>query len=187
MRPTHFQVSTWNGTKMNKLSVIAVLASVACGCVSVNKNDGGDPRLAPPLAQDKVHLKYVVEKNQVKAADQMHCLFGFICWGSSATHRCDQSEGGFSLSDRVKDGAYANACDAAQCDQLVGARYKVTVDDYFIYAKGKAEVSGYPSKLVDVEVIDAVKHPEVPGVPHPSAKGGNSNIGSVFTSALRCL
>lgn len=172
---------------MNKLSVVVALASVACGCVSVNKNDGGDPRLAPPLAQDKVHLKYEVEKKQVKAEDQMHCLFGFICWGSSATHKCDQGEGGWSLSDRVKDGAYANACDAAKCDQLVGARYKVTVDDYFVYAKGKAEVSGYPSKLVDVEVIDAVKHPEVHGIPHPGSKEGSANFGSVFTSAFRFL
>ena len=155
---------------MNKLMMGVAVAAVACGCVSVNKNDGGDPRLAPPLAQDKVHLKYEVEKNRVSATDQMHCLFGFICWGSTATHKCDQAEGGWGLSDRVKDGAYANACDAANCDQLVGARYKVTVDDYFVYAKGKAEVSGYPSKLVDVEVIDAVKHPEVIGIPHDGQK-----------------
>ena len=172
---------------MNKLSVAVALASVACGCVSVNKNDGGDPRLAPPLAQDKIHMKYEVQKNQIKAEDQMHCLFGFICWGSTATHKCDQAEGGWRLSDRVKDGAYANACDAAKCDQLVGARYKVTVDDFFVYAKGKAEVSGYPSKLVDVEVIDAVKHPDVHGTPHSSSKGGSANVGSVFSSALRFL
>ena len=98
---------------MNKLMMGVAVAAVACGCVSVNKNDGGDPRLAPPLAQDKVHLKYEVEKNRVSATDQMHCLFGFICWGSTATHKCDQAEGGWGLSDRVKDGAYANACDAA--------------------------------------------------------------------------
>ena len=54
---------------------------------------------------------------------------------------------------KAKNGAYANACDAAKCDQLVGTRYKVTTEDYFVYAKCKAEVTGYPAKVVGVEAI----------------------------------
>ena len=54
---------------------------------------------------------------------------------------------------KTGNGAYANACDAAKCDQLVGTRYKVTTEDYFVYAKCKAEVTGYPAKIVGVEAI----------------------------------
>ena len=165
---------------MDKLMMGVAIAAVACGCVSTNKNDGWDPRMAPPIAQDKVHIKYEVEKQQVKASDEMHCLFGLFCWGSSSSHSCDQGEGGSSLSDKVKNGAYANACDAAKCDSLVGARYKVTVDDYFIYAKGKAEVSGFPAKIVDVEVLDAVKYSGVGGAMHQGAKSGSFGLGNII-------
>ena len=54
---------------------------------------------------------------------------------------------------KAKNGAYANACDAAKCDQLVATRYTVTVEDYFVYAKCKAEVTGYPAKVEGVEVL----------------------------------
>ena len=54
---------------------------------------------------------------------------------------------------KAKNGAYANACDAGKCDQLVGTRYKITTEDYFVYAKCKAEVTGYPAKVTGVEVV----------------------------------
>lgn len=150
---------------MKSLMMTAVLALLACGCVSVNKNDGGDSWVKPGVVKDRVHLKVEVGKDRVQAVDQANCLFGFICWGSTATHITDQSEPGCGVNAKVKNGAYANACDAAQCDSIVGARYTLTTtDDYIVFKRVKAEISGYPAKIVGAEAIDAVKNP-VPADP----------------------
>ena len=140
---------------MKKLIMTAALAAIACGCITVNKNDGGESNMKMKVCKDVIHEKLSVSNNKVTAQDQIHCLFGFICWGSSATHIADQTNDLFALGMQVKakNGAYANACDSAKCDQLVGTRYKITTEDYFVYAKCKAEVSGYPAKLEGVEVF----------------------------------
>lgn len=133
----------------------AAIAAVACGCITVNKNDGGESNMKVKVCKDMIHEKIAVEDKQITAQDQIHCLFGFICWGSSATHVADQTDDLFSLGMQVKakNGAYANACDAGKCDQLVGTRYKITTEDYFVYEKCKAEVTGYPAKVTGVEVV----------------------------------
>ena len=144
---------------MKKLLVGIALAAIGTGCISANKNDGGNSSLKPCQIKDAVHLKYSVDKNVVSGKDQIHCLFGFICWGSTASHTADQGEAGLSLLSKVKNGAYANACEAANCDQIAAARYKVTTKDYFVYQKSQAEITGYPVKVVDVEPIDVIKNP----------------------------
>ncbi len=146
---------------MKKLMMAMSLAALACGCVSVNKNDGGNSNLKLHTVRDAMHLKYEVGKDRVAGCDQLNCLFGFIYWGSTA-HTPDQSEFGFGVRARVKDGAYANACDGAKCDQIVAARYKITVDDYFVFQKAKAEVNGFPARVTSVEVMDGVKCPPPP-------------------------
>ena len=140
---------------MKKLMMAAALAALACGCVSVNKNDGGESNLRAKVCKDVIHEKLSVADNKVTASDEIQCLFGWICWGSTATHTADQTDElfGFGMKAKAKNGAYANACDAAKCDQLVATRYKVTVEDYFVYAKCKAEVTGYPAKVEGVEVL----------------------------------
>jgi len=146
---------------MKKLMVAATLAAIACGCVSVNQNDGGNACRKPCIAKDIVHEKFKVEQNAVSAQDQINCLFGFICWGSTATHTADAvccQKSAFNILPcsigKAKNGAYANACDAAKCDQVVGAKYKVTTEDYFVFKKIKAEITGYPATLTGVEIIE---------------------------------
>lgn len=156
---------------MKKLMTTMALAAIACGCITVNKNDGGNSCLKQGTIKDKIHLKYELGKDRVQAADQMNCLFGFICWGSTATHNADQGECGFGADAKVKNGAYANACDAAKCDQIAGARYTITTDDYFVFKKIRAEVSGYPVTVVGAEVVDGVKCPVPADVP-PAPKAG---------------
>ena len=164
---------------MKKLMVGAVVAAVACGCVSVNKNDGGYSITDNAVAKDIIHEKLAVQQTQVSGADKIHCLFGFITWGSSASHRADVCEASSpTMSDVAKNGAYANACDAGNCDQLVATRYKVTTKDYFVYAQCQAEVKGFPANVVGVETIEN-KDPNVkkgcksavpfgiPGIPFP--------------------
>ena len=53
-----------------------------------------------------------------------------------------------------RTGAYANACDAAKCDQIVGAKYKVKTTDYFVFKIYDAEITGYPATLTGVELIE---------------------------------
>ena len=147
---------------MNKLMAAALVAAVACGCVTVNKNDGGESNMRAKVVKDVIHEKYAVAEQTVSAADEIQCLFGFICWGSSATHIADTTDElfPFGMIPKAKNGAYANACDAAGCDQLVGTRYKVTTTDYFVYAKCKAEVTGYPASVVGVDVLPPCAAPE---------------------------
>ena len=147
---------------MKKLMIGAAIAAIACGCVSVNQNDGGNACRKPCIAKDIVHEKFTVAKNTVSAQDQLNCLFGFITWGSTATHTADVvccEEKPLlpflvPLSAKVKNGAYANACDAAKCDQIVGAKYKVTTKDYFVFKIATAEITGYPASLTGVELIE---------------------------------
>ncbi len=143
---------------MKKLMITTALALLACGCITVNKNDGGNSCVKPGIVKDRIHLKYDVSNTRVQGSDQLNCLFGWICWGSTA-HIADQGEFGFGAANKAKNGAYANACDAAKCDSLVGARYTITTEDYFVFKKVKAEVSGLPAKIVSAEIIDGVKHP----------------------------
>ncbi len=143
---------------MKKLVIGVALAVVACGCISVNENDGGNACRRPCIAKDIVHEKFKVDNKTVSATDNLNCLFGFIKWGSTATHTadavCGQNPFFMSAIDKVKNGAYANACDAANCDQIVGAKYKVTTKDYFVFKQFNAEISGYPANLVGVELIE---------------------------------
>jgi len=139
---------------MKKLMIVGALAAIATGCVTVNKNDGGDSAIAPNVAKDTIREKYEVGKKTVSVSDNLNCLFGFICWGSTATHIADLSDSGcFGGIAKVKNGAYANACDAGKCDSLVGTKYTITKEDYYVFAKYKAEVTGYPVTISGAEVI----------------------------------
>lgn len=145
---------------MKQLIIGAAIAAIACGCISVNQNDGGSACRVPNIARDIVHEKFSVGQDTVSAQDEVNCLFGFITWGSTATHVADAVCTGSKLlyfptgTDKAKNGAYANACDIANCDQIVGAKYKVTTEDFFVFKKIRAEVTGYPAKLSGVEVIE---------------------------------
>ena len=142
---------------MKRIIIGAAIAALACGCISVRQNDGGNACRKPCIAKDIVHEKFTVSDKTVSAKDKINCLFGFICWGSSATHIADAvcGQGPFmNAVARAKNGAYANACDAAKCDQVVGAKYKVTTEDYFVFKKIDAEITGYPASLTGVELIE---------------------------------
>jgi len=143
---------------MKKLMMVGVLVAMATGCVTVNKNDGGDSAIAPNVVKDVIREKYDVGKNAVEGKDTVKCLFGFICWGSTATHIADLSDSGCCGGvAKAKNGAYANACDAANCDSIVGAKYKITTEDYFVYKTVTAEVKGFPATIVGADVIKADK------------------------------
>ncbi len=159
---------------MNKclLAMTAVVALCATGCISVHKNDGGESNLRPCIVKDRVHEKFEVSDKTVSASENLHCVLGIIKWGKTASHIADQAEfSGFGPVAAVKNGAYAKACEAAGCDQIAGARYTITKEDYFVYAKYKAEITGYPVKLAGVDILPPCPKACGPGGPCPKAGG----------------
>ncbi len=140
---------------MKKLMMAAALAALATGCISVNKNDGGEACLQPTIVKDIVHEKYKVGTTPVTATESVNVLFNFISWGKTATHYADAAP--YRFFDKiglVKNGAYANACDQAKCDSIVGSRYNVRVEDYFVFKKLSCEITGYPATITGVELIE---------------------------------
>ena len=133
---------------MKKLMMVAALAALASGCITVNKNDGGDDCLKPCIAKDIVHEKYEVGTTPVTATESLNVLFGLIAWGKTAPFKW------FDKVGEVRNGAYANACDQAKCDSIVGTRYNVRVEDYYVFKKLSCEISGYPAKITGVELIE---------------------------------
>lgn len=149
---------------MKKLMAVAFVAAVACGCVSVHKNDGGDACLKPRILKDAVHEKYAISETPVTAKATAVGICGFIIVGDpDVTHVADNVEGGprFLGSAAVaKNGAYSKACEEAKCDSLVGTRYTVKRTNYVVYDQSTVEVTGYPAKLEGVELVPAPVAPE---------------------------
>lgn len=140
---------------MKKLIAAAMVASLAAGCITANKNDGGDDYLKPCIMKDKIHEKYEVGTTPVTATESINVI-GFISWGNTATHIADQAPFRFWEKDlEVRNGAYANACDQAKCDMIVGARYNLRIQNYFVFKKMTCEITGYPAKIVGVELVPA--------------------------------
>ena len=143
---------------MKKLMMAAALAALACGCVTVNKNDGGDACLKPKICKDCVHEKYTVAQQPVTAKSTAIGICGlFVIGDPEVTHFSDQTCDRFLFGSAgaAKNGAYSKACDAAKCDSIVGARYTLTRTNYFVYDTSTVELTGYPAKLTGVELISA--------------------------------
>ena len=148
---------------MKKLIMAASVAALACGCITHIKNDGGDACLQPKVVKDIVHEKYEVGTAPVTGTEAISYLnLGFytFMWGGTATHIADNAPiGDIGIFGRTPqqlamNGAYANACEEGKCDSIVGSRYKIKNEDYFICGTVRCEASGYPAKLVGVELIE---------------------------------
>ena len=143
---------------MKKLMMAAAVAALACGCVTVNKNDGGDACLKPKICKDCVHEKYTVSEQPVTAKCTVIGICGLFTIGDpEVTHFSDQTPNAIAFGSlgKAKNGAYSKAGDAAKCDSIVGARYTATKTNYFVYDTSVVEITGYPAKLTGVELIPA--------------------------------
>jgi hypothetical protein len=151
---------------MKKLMMAAVIAAIACGCVSVNKNDGGTKCLTPAVVKDTVYEKYSISDKPVTANAQAVGILGFIIIGDAeATHWADNVAGEARFRTTVgmaKNNAYSKACEANNCDSIVAARYSVTRKNFFVFDQASATVTGYPAKLTGIEVLPAPVPPCCP-------------------------
>ena len=149
---------------MNKLMIIGAAVAVMgfAGCITTAKNDGGDTNLTPKIEKDIAHEMYSIEKNPVTASESLtYITYGPFCfaWGGTASHVSSRAPVGevqwYGLTPQQKalNGAFANACEQAGCDDLVGARYTYKDENYLVFGKVTCEAVGYPAKLTGVELI----------------------------------
>lgn len=144
---------------MKKLLGLAALAMVASGCVSVNKNDGGEACLKPTIVKDAVYEKYDIGTTPVTSKGAAVGILGFIIIGDAeATHWADDVEMRSRMRNTIevaRNNAYSKACEQNGCDSIVGARYNIKRTNYFVYDQVLAEITGYPAKMTGIEVIKA--------------------------------
>ncbi len=154
------------------LVAVAAVAVVMTGCKTTYTNDmAADSKSAmvPAVFQLKIEHK----DTKVEGEATVHTLFSLFSWGTdsyaertflggsaatSATYGASMvpMAGLFSgiFPDPVilaKKAASYNACKAAQADLLIGAKYIVVEDWYFVYSKVNCKVSGYPGFEKGVE------------------------------------
>lgn len=148
---------------MKKIAMMSMTVSALAGCVVSGRNDGGDACLKPTIVKDSVYEKYTVEKDAITVTETLSFVkFGpwSATWGGTATHIAgaapvgEVSVFGMTLSQKALNGAFANACDQAGCHSLVGAQYNYMIEDYWFWGKVMCEVTGYPAKLIGVELIE---------------------------------
>ena len=163
---------------MKKLMLVAV-AAVLAGCVSVNKNDGGNEIVHPDIfTRDAVQLSYELNQTPVAGTETLHWInLGFIAfsWGGTADHWSDFAPVGVklpffgpSIVDVAKNGAYAKACTASGCDSVVATRYSIKNTSYFVYGRIQADIKGLPAKISKVAIADVDKMPQKkPELPLP--------------------
>ena len=154
---------------MKKLMFVAAIAALA-GCVTVNKNDGGNEIVQPDIfSKDAVQLTYELNQTPVTATEKLKWInLGFITftWGGTSDHWADCAPAGVklpfvgpSLADVAKNGAYAKACVASDSDSVVATRYRVETVSYFVYGTVQADIKGLPAKVSKVDLVDADKMP----------------------------
>ena len=154
---------------MKKLMLVAVAAALV-GCVSVNKNDGGNEIVHPDIfTKDAVQLSYELNQTPVAATEKLHWInLGFISfsWGGTADHWSDFAPTGLSipfmgpsLVDVAKNGAYAKACSSSSADSVVATRYRIEKTSYFVYGTVQADIKGIPAKISKVDLVDVDKMP----------------------------
>lgn len=140
---------------MKKLMFVAVAAALAGGCKVVRVNDGGDCNRAPKVCKDFVHEKYTIADKPVSATQTVEHVLKLFTWGATADHIADYVECPvmFGPAAKARNAAYAKACSDSGADSIVGAKYKISAEDYFVYGKVTCEITGYPAKMTGVEVI----------------------------------
>lgn len=147
---------------MKKMMLGIVVATVATGCVSKFRNDGGDANLRPTIVRDVAYEKYDISDKAVSSVDQRVGFFipivslftGKIIIGGIAGHFADNVDQGWSPYETAmwaKNGAYAAACEKEGCDSIVGARYDVEYTNFLLWDQAKVTITGYPAKFTGIE------------------------------------
>ncbi len=136
----------------------AVLASVLMsGCATRNTSQGA---YAPEVTVEKKY-EAVIEKKAAAASGEatIYSLFGIFTWGVSNfaddSFVMRENNNSFLLTIDplavAKQGAVYNACKTANSDMLLGAKYVINTNDYFVFKTINCKATGFPGVLKDVK------------------------------------
>ena len=135
----------------------AATALIMTGCFATHTNDA-----AVPVNVDVQAPKFTADveagKTAVSGEATVHNVLNLFTWGvgNFADDAFVKTSGlPFTLivpADQVaKQGAAYNACDAANADVILAAKYKLEIKDYFVYKAIKCTVTGYPGVIKGVK------------------------------------
>ena len=144
------------------------MAVVLSACTTTNSSDGGSmniyPRTVGPV--DSYRPIYSVnEKVRVSGEANVNVLFGIFTWGdgsqfadNASIFKADSFFGRllaiFPNSKNIASkAAFYRACKSGKCDTVVAARYEVNTVDYFVFQKMNIKISGFPAKVVSLEIV----------------------------------
>ncbi len=145
-----------------KKSIIMFAAAICAtlfvtGCMTKNTSQGAY------MADIKIEKTYQAvidaQNKQVSGEATVNNLFGFITWGVSdfADEAFTKYQGGpmlfFTLDAKTaaKQGATYNACEAANADMLLGAKYVIDTQDYIVYKRITCKATGTPANLKGIK------------------------------------
>lgn len=144
---------------MKKFSLIAVIfaaAFVLTGCFSTNTSQESKGA-AFEIKPVKYEMDIETRKTAVSGEAAVNCLFGIFTWGVSdyADYAFSDKAGIFSFvpnpNDVAKKGATYNACKKANADMLIGAKYVIETEDYFVFKRIKCTTTGYPGVVKGIK------------------------------------
>ena len=122
-----------------------------------SRNDSGKRRYG--FGRD--HKQAVIEKKAAAASGEatIYSLFGIFTWGVSNfaddSFVMRENNNSFLLTIDplavAKQGAVYNACKTANSDMLLGAKYVINTNDYFVFKTINCKATGFPGVLKDVK------------------------------------
>ena len=134
-----------------------VASTILSGCATQNTSQGA---YAPDVKVEKKYEAVIQKQDNVATGEAtVNCLFGIFTWGvnnfADDAFVMQQSSNSFSLTinpaDVAKRGATYNACANAKSDMLLGAKYVVDTNDFFVFKTIKCTAAGFPGVLQDVK------------------------------------
>ena len=137
-------------------SCVVAISVLACGCKSFTTNRIGTPLQTKMILNLKPNV--TIQKQKVSATATAKAVFGIFSWGVDQTVEGETYNGqnNFSSFDfainKAKAGATYNACRKAKADFLISPQYDITTKNYIVYKEVKCVVTGFPAKLLSVEV-----------------------------------
>lgn len=158
--------------KMVKSLFVTVVSCLALttisGCVSYHKEVGSDYLVRPkPTGDVKYITKYQVDQKKISGAGEASVLFGVFQFseGKFCKLNTDPHLSIFSklleyfsptqtAVSNAKNAALYNACENNQADQILGATFEYSIENYLVFAKVKCSAKGFPARAEKIELLD---------------------------------
>lgn len=153
---------------VSAMTFMCVIVSSMTGCVSYHKEAGVDYLMRPqPAGSVRYVTKYQVDQKKIAGDGTASVLFGVFQFseGKFCKLNTDPHLSVFSkileyfsptqkAVSNAKNAALYNACESNQADQILGATFEYTIENYFFYASVKCSAKGFPARAEKIELLD---------------------------------